>query len=145
MAAIAHSVYHPDTPIASYPIPVPATGHKFPGCQLEHPTTASCTMGGVRFILESFPRSMGLYGPLNLIMALAFRYHHLKKYHYFLLSFLVPFFFSSFLSDICILGIISFPLVNVNFSYLLNYTCAFIVHKPFFSRSSHHRSDLRPF
>lgn len=77
MAGIAHSVYHPNEVQPPYPIPVPAE-HKWPGCALEHPLTSSCTGGAGRFVTESFPRSMKLYLPIQLVMNGIFKRKQLK-------------------------------------------------------------------
>lgn len=46
---------------------------------LRHPGTDSCTVGSLQFMAASIPRTMRLYLPLNLTMALLFHHRHLLK------------------------------------------------------------------
>ena len=50
-------------------------------CQMMHPHTTNCNQFHREFFLESIPRSLRLYVPLNVATGLIFRYKHLlKKY-----------------------------------------------------------------
>jgi len=40
---------------------------------MEHPNTSDCMVGNANFFLESIPRSLKLYVPLNVIMSVVFR------------------------------------------------------------------------